>query len=134
MNMNKHGRKVLIFIVDDDKFLLDMYAVKFGEKGLSVETAVSGGDALDKIKSGYRPDIILLDIVMPGISGFEVLEKIKKNKLAGSPVIIVLSNLGQKEDIDKGLRLGADGYIVKASSTPSEVVTKALEIYGKKKD
>src|SRR3989344_7524072 len=102
--MNKQSKKSSIFIIDDDKFLLDMYAIKFGERSFSVETSVSGSDALDKLQGGSRPDIILLDIVMPGTSGFQVLEQIKKNKLGGSPVVVILSNLGQKEDVDRGLR------------------------------
>lgn len=124
-----------ILIVDDDKFLLDMYAIKFSEKGFDVHTAMSGDDAISKLQKGdFKPEIVLLDIVMPGKSGFEVLEEIKKNKIVSpETAVIILSNLGQKEDTDKGLSLGADGYIVKASATPSEVVTKVGEIVQNKK-
>ena len=124
-----------ILIVDDDKFLLDMYAIKFNEKGFDVHTAMSGDEALEKLNSDeFKPEVVLLDIVMPGKSGFEVLEEVKKDKVVGErTTVIVLSNLGQKEDIDKGLELGADGYIVKASATPSEVVVKVGEIVDNKK-
>lgn len=130
--MSTNSRPILI--VDDDKFLLDMYAIKFNEKGFDVHTAMSGEEAIEKMTKGdFKPEIVLLDIVMPGKSGFDVLEEIKANKLKDDKTtVIVLSNLGQKEDIDKGLSLGADGYIVKASATPSEVVTKVDEIVGNK--
>jgi CheY-like chemotaxis protein len=121
-------KKYNIFIVDDDKFLLDMYSMKFSEKGFNVEIAFGSIEALEKLKGGYKPDIILLDIVMPTMDGFELLGEIKKNNLAAGSVVIILSNLGQQEDIEKGSQLGADGYIIKASSTPTEVVNKVLEI------
>ena len=120
-----------VLIVDDDKFLLDMYAMKFAEQGFDVESALSGTDALALLESGKKPNVILLDIVMPGVDGFEVLSTIKEKKLAENSILIILSNLGQREDVDKGLSLGAAGYIVKASATPSEVVTRVKEIMGK---
>ncbi|HEY4506236.1 MAG TPA: response regulator [Candidatus Paceibacterota bacterium] len=124
-------KKKGVLIIDDDKFLLDMYAMKFTENGFDVETALSGSDALTMLESGKKPDIVLLDIVMPGVDGFEVLKTIKDKKLVPDATLVVLSNLGQKEDVDKGLSLGASGYIVKASATPSEVVTKVKEITAK---
>ena len=126
--------KQQVFIVDDDKFLLDMYAIKFGEHNFDVKTALSGGDALNQLESGEaNPDVVLLDLVMPGVDGFEVLTKMKEKKMAPKATVIILSNLGQKEDINKGLSLGADGYIVKASATPSEVVIKVGSIIKNKK-
>jgi len=124
-------KKKGVLIVDDDKFLLDMYAMKFAEQGFDVESALSGTDALALLESGKKPNVILLDIVMPGVDGFEVLSTIKEKKLAENSILIILSNLGQREDVDKGLSLGAAGYIVKASATPSEVVTRVKEIMGK---
>src|SRR3989344_5252499 len=120
-----------VFIVDDDKFLLDMYAMKFSESGFDVETALSGSDSLTMLESGKKPDIILLDLVMPGVDGFEVLKTIKEKKLADNATVVILSNLGQKDDVEKCFALGADGYIVKASATPSEVVTRVKEIITK---
>ena len=123
---DENKKKVLI--VDDDKFLLDMYVVKFSENDFDVTGALGSIEALAKIKEGIRPDIALLDVVMPAMDGFELLETIKRDKLAPNAKIIILSNLGQQADIDKGKGLGADGYIVKANSTPSEVVAKVKEI------
>ena len=117
-----------ILIVDDDKFLLDMYSIKFSEQGFDLQSAGSGQEALDKISGDWRPDIYLVDIIMPTMDGFQFIEELKKRDRRAGSALIVLSNLGQKEDIEKALALGVDGYIVKASATPSEVVTKVTEI------
>ncbi len=122
------AKKYSILIVDDDKFLLDMYSIKFTEQGFAVETAVSGPDALQKVDGGLMSDIFLVDIVMPVMDGFELIQHLIQRQKEKRSAIIVLSNLGQKEDVEKGLALGADGYIVKASATPSEVVEKVVEI------
>ncbi|KKT57630.1 MAG: Two-component DNA-binding response regulator [Candidatus Giovannonibacteria bacterium GW2011_GWC2_44_9] len=120
---------IKVLIVDDDVFLLDMYSIKFKESGFSVEIAKNGEDALAKAKS-LNPDIILLDIVMPKMDGFDVLREIKQNNIAPNAVIFILTNLGQKEDVDRGLKLGANDYIVKAHFTPSEVVAKVRSFLG----
>lgn len=126
----KDQKKILI--VDDDKFLLDMYATKFTETGFDVSTAFGGMDALSKLEDGLRPDIILTDIVMPVMDGFEFLTELKNKKIGAGAHIVVLSNLGQKEDIEKGESLGAEGYIVKATATPTEVVERVQEIVAEK--
>ena len=117
-----------VFIVDDDKFLLDMYTFKFKEKGFEVIQAFGGVDALNKLKGGIIPDIMLLDVVMPVMDGFDLLNVIKSEKLAPDAKVIILSNLGQPADIKKGRELGANGYVIKASATPSEVVEKVLAV------
>ena len=117
-----------ILIIDDDKFLLDMYSIKFSEQGFDLQSAGSAQEALDKISSDWHPDIYLVDIIMPTMDGFQLIEELKRRNLRAGSALIVLSNLGQKEDIEKALALGVDGYIVKASATPSEVVTKVTEI------
>lgn len=114
-------------IVDDDKFLLDMYALKFSQSDFSVITALGSEDAMAKLKEGLSPDIILLDVVMPKMNGFELLEKIRKENLTDKAKIIILSNLGQDADIAKAKSLQADGYIIKSSVTPSEVMKKVVE-------
>lgn len=123
-------KKQKIFLIDDDNFLLDMYAVKFKASGFEVEIASEGEVALARLKGGYSPDIILLDVVMPKIDGFEFLEFLRKEKLAVGSKIIILSNLGQKDDIEKAKRFNVDDYIIKASFTPSEIVQKVKEIIG----
>lgn len=122
-----------ILIVDDDEFLLDMYALKFKESGFDVDSCRGGEEALQKMRGGFRPDALLLDIVMPAPDGFEVLRLIKKENLAGDSIIVILTNLGQKEDIEKGMRLGANDYIVKANFTPSEVVRRVKDLLENRK-
>ncbi len=126
------GGKKKILIVDDDSFLLDMYAFKFSQNNFEVHTAVSGLDSIQKLKSGINPDIILLDIIMPEMDGFEMLNKINNDKLSPNSVKIILSNKSQQEDIDRGNSLGVAGYIVKANSTPAEVISQVAEILAKK--
>jgi len=130
--MENSTAKRKILIVDDDKFLLDMYSMKFNENGYEVTTAFNGEEALAKLAEGIKPEICLIDVVMPGMDGFQLLQQIRQTYDHGCSVI-VLSNLGQKEDVEKGLSLGADGYIVKASATPTEVVSKVKEIIDSKK-
>ena len=126
--MTDEAPKQKILIIDDDKFLLDMYALKFSGSGFEVVAFADAAEALEKVSGGLDPVAILLDVVMPGMDGFAFLEEFHKRKLSVHAVVIILSNLGQKEDIEKGLRLGAHGYIIKASSTPSEVVEKVKQI------
>ena len=120
-----------IFLVDDDRFLLDMYAVKFRNAGHDV-TAFQGGEpALEALRKGETPNALLLDIVMPGVDGFEVLETIKKEGLAKGTKVIVLSNQGQPADLERANALGAAGYIIKASAIPSEVYSETIKIIEK---
>jgi len=117
-----------VLLVDDDKFLLDMYTLKFRESGCTVDAVADPLKALEMLQKGAKPDIILLDVVMPSMTGFEFLEKVRAEELAEGASIIMLTNQGQKEDIDKAMTLGAAGYIIKASAIPSEVLKKAIAI------
>ena len=123
-------QKRTILIVDDDPFILDMYVLKFKEKGFATTIAKTGKEALQKIQEEI-PDVALLDIVMPAMDGFEVLRTLKDNPAATHTKIILLTNLGQKEDVDRGMELGADDYIIKAHFTPTEVVEKVNRVLGK---
>ena len=117
-----------IFIVDDDKFLLSMYSIKFQKEGFDVVVAVDGNDALTKLKEGLVPDVIILDIVMPVMDGLELLQKIRDEHLVQDSVIIILSNQGQSSDIEKAKQLGVEGYIVKATTIPSEVLAEVKKV------
>jgi len=121
------GTPKLIYLIDDDSFLLDMYALKFKECGLPVEAVSDAKLALEKLRQGATPDVILVDIIMPGMNGFDFLEALQKEGLAKGAQVIVLSNQGQQEDIDRATKLGAHGYIIKASAIPSEVCDKVIE-------
>lgn len=125
--------KPKVLIVDDDKFLLNMYSLKFNKSNYEADSASSGDMAISKIKEGYIPDIILLDIVMPGMDGFDVLETLKKDKLATNALIIMLTNQGQLADIEKAKGYGINGYIIKATTIPSEVVEEVNRIYNLQK-
>lgn len=121
-------KKHLILIIDDDSFLLDMYAVRFTQAGFTVETAMNVSETMEKLRAGLKPDVCLLDVVMPEVDGFELLEQINKENLIPKTLKIFLSNLGQEQDIVRGKALGATSYIVKANSTPSEVVEHIEQI------
>lgn len=123
--------KKTVLIVDDDSFLLDMYAMRFTQAGFNVVTSMNAEDVISKLKEGLVPDVALLDVVMPNTDGFELLERINSEKLIPNTLKIFLSNLGQDQDIARGKSLGAASYIVKASSTPSEVVTSVTEVLKK---
>ena len=112
-----------ICIIDDDPFIVDMYVLKFQEQGFTVETAGDGRMGIDKIRE-IKPHAILIDVVMPGMDGFAVFQEIQKEQLIPKPKIVFLTNFGQKEDVDRGIAMGADAYIIKAQFTPSEVVEK----------
>ena len=125
------GEKRKILIVDDDSFLLDMYAFKFSQGNFEVYTASDGAQALNKLKEGLNPKVILIDIVMPVMDGFEVLDALQRDGIAKDSLKIVLSNKSQQADIDRGNELGVSGYIVKANSTPSEVIEQVMSILNK---
>ena|SRR3989339_1125354 len=114
-------RKILI--VEDDGFLIQMYAAKLEMEGFKVVAAVDGEKALRMVKK-EEPDLILLDLLLPKKDGFEVLAELKKDQAVKDIPVVVLSNLGQKEDINRCLALGAKDYLIKAHFVPGEVVAK----------
>ncbi|MEK7658694.1 MAG: response regulator [Patescibacteria group bacterium] len=120
-----------ILIVEDDEFLRGLISKKLLAEDFKISVAVDGGEAVKKIKE-EKPDLILLDLILPVMNGFEVLSKIKKDSSINSIPVVILSNLGEKEDIDKGLELGAIDYFVKAQLTPEEIVVKVKNIFEEK--
>ncbi|MDD5568966.1 MAG: response regulator [Candidatus Pacebacteria bacterium] len=118
-----------ILIIEDDKFLRELMVRKLLSMDFEIVSAVDGEDGLTKIKS-ETPDLVLLDLILPGINGFEVLEKAKKDPATAKVPIIILSNLGQSEDIEKGMKLGAKDFLVKAHFTPQEIANKLKLILG----
>jgi CheY-like chemotaxis protein len=120
-----------VLLVDDDLFLLNMYSLKFTKSGFEVNTAQNGNDAIQKLKDGYTPDIMLLDIIMPGMSGLDLLEEVRKQKLAPQATVVMLTNQSDQSDIERAKKLQIQGYIVKATTIPSEVINDVLEIYKK---
>lgn len=112
-----------ILLIEDDKFLRELIIQKLGKEGYDVSEAPEGESGLLKIKE-ERPDLVLLDLILPGIDGFEVLSRMKKDAELVSIPVIILSNLGQKDDVQKGMDLGAEDYLIKAHFTPGEIVEK----------
>ncbi len=120
--MNRNERKILI--IEDEKYLLEMYQSRFEKSGHQVLTAANGRTGL-KLAQRERPNLIILDILMPTMDGFEVVKKIRADSQLKKIPILILSNLGQPDEIKEGLRLGADDYVIKTDLTPSELLEKA---------
>ena len=128
------NNKYKIFVAEDDHFLRKVYQTKLTQEGFMVEVAVDGEAALKKIRQ-EKPDLLLLDLVMPKLNGFDVLEEMGKDPELRKIPVIVLSNLGQSEDIQRTRDLGAKDYLVKANFSINEVVDKIrgfLEKYADK--
>ena len=119
-----------ILIIEDDKFLRELITQKFIKEGYDTLEAVDGEEGIKKIKE-EKPDLILLDLILPGIDGFEVLTRMKNDPAVESIPVIILSNLGQREDVEKGLKLGAADYLIKAHFTPGEIIEKTKSILSK---
>ncbi len=110
-----------ILIAEDDQFLANAYRIKFEKANLEVRVCSDGEEALEVIKT-FAPDLILLDLMMPKVDGFAVLENIKSNENTKNIKVIVASNLGQNEDVEKAKNLGADGYVVKSDMSISDIL------------
>lgn len=118
-----------ILIIEDDKFLRELISQKLAKEGYEIFDAVDGEKGVKSVKD-VKPDLVLLDLILPGIDGFEVLSRIKADNEVSQIPVIVLSNLGQKDDIDRGLKMGAVDYLIKAHFTPAEIVAKIKTIFG----
>lgn len=117
-----------ILLVEDDSLMLRMYQRKLVSDGYEVEVAINGEEGLVKIRS-FRPDLMLLDIMMPKLNGLQVLERMKADPTTAKIPVIILTNLGgSQEDIERGLELGAVAYLVKSAYRPDEVVAKVKEV------
>ena len=113
-----------LLLVDDDIFLRDMYALKFSESGFTVDAAANAEQALTKITQSPDFDVILVDMIMPGLTGIELLGEVKERFPEMHACLVMLSNQGQESDIAEATEAGAAGYIVKAEAVPSDVVTR----------
>jgi|SRR3989344_453292 len=120
-----------ILIVEDDKFLRDLISQKLTREGFTAVEAINGEEGLEKAKSEH-PNLILLDLILPGMDGFAVLRALKKDLGALMPPVIVLSNLGQKEDMQRALNEGAEEFMIKAHFTPGEIIAKIKSVLKKR--
>jgi len=116
--------KKTIMIVEDDTFVMDIYQTKIAKEGMNIISASNGLEAIKKLEAGEKPDLILLDILMPYMGGLELLKKIKEDENLKKIPVVLLTNLSQKEEIEEGLDLGAKDYLIKSHFTPSEVMEK----------
>lgn len=112
-----------ILIAEDDNFLVNAYRLKFEKSGFEVQIAFDGNMALE-ILNKFVPSVILLDLIMPNMDGFSVLAELKKDEKYNKIPVIVTSNLGQKEDIEKAMNLGAKDFFVKSDTSIADIVTK----------
>ena len=112
-----------ILIAEDDQFLSDAYNAKFSHENYEIQNAMDGEEVLAKLAS-FKPDLLVLDLVMPKLDGFSVLNEIRKNDDYKDMKIIVASNLGQKEDIDQAKSLGADDFVVKTDLSMDDLLSK----------
>lgn len=116
-----------ILLVEDDEMLHGMYTQKFKNQGYEVISAYNGVEGVE-LSEKEKPDLILLDVIMPKMDGFVALKKIRKNEVTAGIPVILLTNLGQEEDVKKGKELGANDYFIKANHTPQEVVDKVHSV------
>lgn len=116
-----------ILLIEDDPFLAEIYAIKFQEAGFLTTVAQNGYGGLKNAKE-QKPNLFLIDIVMPTMDGFEVLAAIKRDPEMRDIPVVILSNLGEEEDVKRGLALGVRDYLIKAHYTPTEVVARVIAI------
>ena len=116
-----------VLIVEDDKFLRELFVRKLFSEGFQVDSAIDSDEAFEILSKG-KPDIIFLDLILPGMDGFEILTRIKKDDRLKNIPVMVISNLGQKEDIDRAMRLGATDFLVKANFTLDEIISRVQQI------
>ena len=128
--MEKKKKKKKILIIEDERLLLDMYESYFKKVGYEVFGAKNGRPGVEIAKT-EKLDLVITDIVMPDMDGYDVIKKIRGDITTEKIPILVFSNLGQRDEIKKGLTLGADDYVVKTNLTPAELVIKVEKMISK---
>jgi DNA-binding response OmpR family regulator len=126
-NIQKFKPGTKIIIVEDDKFLGGLVSKKLAEEGCVVRQ-IENGELVSSIVTADVPDLMFLDLLLPGMSGFDVLTGLKKNDITKNIPVVVLSNLGERDDIKRGLELGATSFLIKASMTVDGITSEASRI------
>ncbi len=121
-----------ILLIEDDIFLRKVIARKLLKEGYELTEAIDGENGMAKIKE-HKPNLVLLDLVLPGMDGFEILGKMKEDSTLSQIPVIILSNLGEKKDIEKALKMGAKDYLIKAHFTPGEIIERVENTLNKNK-
>ncbi|PIT87431.1 MAG: response regulator [Candidatus Magasanikbacteria bacterium CG10_big_fil_rev_8_21_14_0_10_40_10] len=127
MNKKQEKEQKHVLLVEDDMFLAGIYQKKFELEGFKVSVADNGEKGLAEAKK-KMPDIIMLDILLPKLDGFAVLKALKADSATAKIPVILLTNLGQKDDVEKGVEMGAADYLIKIHFKPAEVVDKARKV------
>ncbi len=120
-------QKPSVALIEDDPLIAEMYTTKFTKEGYELHHAPDGFAGLEMVKK-EKPDIILLDIIMPKMDGFQVLQELRKTSEFKDTPVVMLTNLGQEEDVQKGRQLGATDYFIKTNFTPAAIVEKVKEL------
>ncbi|MEI6288303.1 MAG: response regulator [bacterium] len=123
-------KQIKVLLVEDDKMIVDMYKMRLEEEGYEIIITDKGSEALEIAKE-EKPDVILLDVILPEVDGFTILDKLKSQHVTKDIPVLMLTNLGQEADKDKGREMGADDYFVKSQHTPAEVLAKIKELINK---
>lgn len=121
------GKKTKILVIEDDKFLRELAIQKLEKDGIDVSAAMDGEQGI-LLAEKVVPDAVLLDILLPGIDGFEVLKRLRANPVFTNTRVVMLSNFGQKEDIEKAEAAGADKFLIKANFTLDEILAVVQEV------
>ncbi len=124
-------QKPIVLLVEDDKFLRELIIQKLEREGFEAQSAIEAKEAF-KLMDEKKPNIVLLDLVLPGMDGFSIIHRIKENPQTSDVAVIVLSNLGQKEDFERAMSEGASDYLIKANFTPGEIVEKIRIVLSQK--
>ncbi len=125
------SQKPTVLLVEDDKFLRELIMQKLEKEGFKAQSAIEAQEAF-KLIDEKKPNVVLLDLVLPGMDGFSILHRIKESPQTSDVAVIILSNLGQKEDLDRAMSEGASDYLIKANFTPGEIVEKIRNILSQK--
>ena len=123
-------QKYTVALIEDDPLIAEMYTTKFTKEGFAIQHAVDGAAGLELVKK-IQPDIILLDIIMPKMDGFQVLKQLRDDAAFAKTPVVMLTNLGQEEDVQKGRELGATDYFIKTNFTPAAIVDKVKTLLAK---
>jgi DNA-binding response OmpR family regulator len=119
-----------VFIIEDDIFLQGLEATKIKKEGYDIQTAADSVGVVEVLKRKVKIDLILLDLMLPGVDGFEVLKMIRREKELANTPVIVFSNLSEQKDIDKAKDLGISEFMIKSNFSLDELTKKVKELIG----
>ena len=118
---------VKILLVEDDPLLIDIYTTKFKKSDFSVEVESDGKNVIKRIET-VKPELVILDIVLPNMDGWDILYQLRKKKSLKNTKVLILSNLGQEDEVKRGMELGVVAYLIKADYTPTQVVAEVQKL------